>query len=945
MTLSGAGLGAVALYAGANGHPIVQVGNNTFRFLYTGAFAPGAVTATFAAGGWADTGGNQGGASTAGFSVIAPAQSFFIELSGGIILNAAGFTSSPLLQITADIKLEIDPVNLVFKLTFSGQMSVYGLGTVGATAGFFELDMSNGLSSAPQLWGVATLATNFSALRPYGINLYGTGTLQINTTQQVKTQTLTLAGLGPNGSNVTQTFTLQPLSFVVQLAGLASITPPGTSTPLVSLSGGFYLSINPGGLTVYATASLSYGVGPAQLTYGQATGLIIIQTGLTPGTNPGVAGYLTVGAGANLGLPGVGSLFSISGTVSVMFNTTLQDQAFKIPDAFLPLLKPGDPTTITIYGSAPGLGGGRNPNAPAGGQVYVTASIQAQITIGGALTLNGFVQISAAVDPQGNAVLQIVGAVGTQIPYLGSLSGQLNFSYYLSATDPSQNGVVGRVFLTLDASKIPGVSLSGDFVLEINTFSTAKTIQTFAVNQTTGPNGQTLFDGFQHDSAGNLVVASTMIETIGGFSLQMQGNLSIAGVATITGNVAFSLQLAGSDPGVSLIVNGQMSLAPIGSITLTDSGFRIDGQGLVARVALSIGAGVGGFGSGIGLGFSVTAVLSLNTTGKTQTLGTSTVAPGFDLNLQGTVDFLGFAQGSGSVDITIGPSGFQLMFGLQFALGPLDFTASGAAGVYGGSNPGMALSLNVSASANAEVFSITASGSLQINTTSVTELGIAPDSFSLALTGTVDLLKVIDFNASLNVFVGRDPQTGNEGYWYFNASASVSFFGLATLGGSIYLDANGNFQVSLSGQMTLGSSSFGLSGSFNFNVESRETIVNANPYYIFDLSGSASVSVNVFGISLAGVGLGFSFHAEGQGTVPITLSVEVSIHFLFFTVHKTASFTIGYLQLPAPVFLAGSGSGAPQTWSGSTSPRRSCSTSATSPSTATSAAPGPTTPT
>ena len=37
------------------------------------------------------------------------------------------------------------------------------------------------------------------------------------------------------------------------------------------------------------------------------------------------------------------SLFSASGSVTVMFNTTLQEQSFVIPDSFLPLLEPGDP--------------------------------------------------------------------------------------------------------------------------------------------------------------------------------------------------------------------------------------------------------------------------------------------------------------------------------------------------------------------------------------------------------------------------------------------------------------------------------------------------------------------------------------------------------------------------------------------------------------------------
>ena len=50
--------------------------------------------------------------------------------------------------------------------------------------------------------------------------------------------------------------------------------------------------------------------------------------------------------------------------------------------------------------AAPGLDGMRNPNAPTGGEVYVSATIQAEISIGGALTLTGFIQIQAGISAQ-----------------------------------------------------------------------------------------------------------------------------------------------------------------------------------------------------------------------------------------------------------------------------------------------------------------------------------------------------------------------------------------------------------------------------------------------------------------------------------------------------------------------------------------------------------------
>ena len=58
MTLSGPGLGTVTPVTGSGKYAVLQITANVFRFFYTGAFVPGQVTATFAAGGWADSAGN-----------------------------------------------------------------------------------------------------------------------------------------------------------------------------------------------------------------------------------------------------------------------------------------------------------------------------------------------------------------------------------------------------------------------------------------------------------------------------------------------------------------------------------------------------------------------------------------------------------------------------------------------------------------------------------------------------------------------------------------------------------------------------------------------------------------------------------------------------------------------------------------------------------------------
>src|SRR5205085_1554112 len=199
------------------------------------------------------------------------------------------------------------------------------------------------------------------------------------------------------------------------------------------------------------------------------------------------------------------------------------------------------------------------------------------------------------------ARLQVTGAVGTTIPYLGALSGQINLTLFLGP----HPGAVGRIFLTLQSNQIPGVQLQGDFLLELNTFATAQQIQTFKVNQ--DANG--MFGGFAHDARGNLVVTTTTIGAGPGFNLTSPCHIAI----------------------------------------------RIDSSDLVARVALSL---TNNFDKNVGLNFNASTTLSLNTTNTTQTLNGSSVPNGFDVLIQGSVTFAGFATTSGSVDLTLSNNAF-----------------------------------------------------------------------------------------------------------------------------------------------------------------------------------------------------------------------------------------------------------------------------------------------
>ncbi|MGB7961606.1 MAG: calcium-binding protein [Propionicimonas sp.] len=483
------------------------------------------------------------------------------------------------------------------------------------------------------------------------------------------------------------------------------------------------------------------------------------------------------------------------------------------------------------------------------------------------------------------------------------MTGVVNLAAYVGV----ETGIVGRIQLTVGSNAIPGVNFNGQFLLEINTFAAPRTIQTFGVQYQTIA-GVERFNGFKRDANHNLVVEDATLSITGGFRLLMGGEVKLLSTLTISGEV----QLEVSTSQIQLIINGTMDLNPIGTVTLSNTGFRLNADGLVARFDFSVGT----LGQSIGLGFTANAYMAINTTGTTQDFNGTSVAVGFRVRIDGSINLIDLASGQGSVDITISPAGFQLQFALGFTIGGLAFRADGGAAVVGGANPGFAMTLNVSAKADATVFSIDAAGTLQLNTSNATLLGIAPNSFLLRLTGTVSILKIITFDAALLVEV-------NGNAWHLSATASLKLFGLVGLSGSVSLWSNGSFDVSLHGYLQIGSSSFGIRGDFNFRVAS---ISRPDGTYYFSLSVSAEVKVRAFGFTLLGVGISASFavdtaNVSSGGRVKVELAINVRIKFLFWTFSKTAYFTLGYLQLPVPTYLAGnagSTQAAAQSWSGGT---------------------------
>src|SRR5690606_14685564 len=82
----------------------------------------------------------------------------------------------------------------------------------------------------------------------------------------------------------------------------------------------------------------------------------------------------------------------------------------------------------------------------------------------------------------------------------------------------------------LVASGIPGVRFDGEFLLELNTFSVTKQVETFLIDSGTGR--------FVRDANDKLVVGDVNVDS--GFRLKMRGSLNIADTITLNGEFSFS---------------------------------------------------------------------------------------------------------------------------------------------------------------------------------------------------------------------------------------------------------------------------------------------------------------------------------------------------------------------------------------------------------------------
>jgi hypothetical protein len=523
-----------------------------------------------------------------------------------------------------------------------------------------------------------------------------------------------------------RTYDLPPLSFELEVAGVAKLEvgPVGSRVTVFEISGGVLISFSPTRFEIFLTGG---GVLPQLLPGVQirATGLFIVSTDgqdddpttpADPNAIPGVAGMLKIevdgGLGDLLGIPSLNDILSISGEISLVFNTTRADQVFEVPEAIAAVLPADYPRLITIFEQRPLADGTARDTDPlyAGGEIYFTARVKAQIRLLGLVTLNGFVSISAGTG--GGGTRTIKGAVSAEIQYLGSLAGTIDMTV-IPDYDPDDSrslpnpGVIGRVTLALQAGGgIPGVDIQGSFLLEVNAFVVGDGPSTINTFLTTGEadnprhppvrrhQPQPAAARARSDDA-QFIFGNATIQK--GLLIRMQGAL-VVGPLEIRG--AFEFQITPDSLQVS--VAASVEVGPLGRVAI--GGFlRVDGEGLVLQATAAVQAD---FGRTFGLELVVTATFELNTSGRARTVsvlqanGTRediTVGSASSCALSGQVTFIDLVEADGSLTITLQSGVFALEFALTLTFGPITLDARGGAAIYSApdANPGLALALAV----------------------------------------------------------------------------------------------------------------------------------------------------------------------------------------------------------------------------------------------------------
>ncbi|MEI7701234.1 MAG: hypothetical protein WCK86_15650, partial [Planctomycetia bacterium] len=556
---------------------------NTWEFSYSGSLPDsGVVIISYLAGAWTDIDGNAGGAGSEEFRTFHQGSGLEIKIAGSLeyrlpfVVN--GVSSIYTVNGNAVFRSTADRVTL----DFDGSASMIYLGTIGATAGRFV--MLTSIDEGFQFWGVARIDLNLEKLQPLGIDADLFALLVINTSSSAKTETITLKGQAKDGSDLIDTYKLQPLLFGIEAAGDLSLhvgtglAGKPTGAELGKFSGAVSMEVSATGLTAFLKGDLQLGPADARLLQVSTTGVLSI-------TDDGLA--LDVQVGAEVGATGpLKDIFSFDVNGRLVLNTTSKEVEVGISNNLLEYLPDEYVASLPQSSSDPTRKAAKIPAGPPrknntyGDAVpYLVATLDGELVIGGVYTIEGstrFEIISTAMSVDISGFLDFAPIAGVAID--GSLQIRNN--------GVDDFGVVGALQLAAGLTFGP-VQLTAFAQVEMNSTATSASIDRHT---------------FDYDT--NSVSDETVTATLpaGTRRIFLDGNATIQNMVRFSGTYETLTERTTDSLTTIAYADGTMKLGPTGQDVLKldvtglfywhneDFAFRVSGDAGVNAVGLTIDA-------------------------------------------------------------------------------------------------------------------------------------------------------------------------------------------------------------------------------------------------------------------------------------------------------------------------------------------------------------------
>ena len=675
---------------------------------------------------------------------------FYISLDQAVAqISAAGALT---VSLTGSVTLTVTTSQL--KVDLSGDLNISYLGDVATAAGEIVVDYSTVTSSGsdPAIYGglVISTASGIEKLSSLGLTINGAATFELNSTGLAQTVYLPDPSAPQDSSKSTPLAISGAEIFDVVVAGTttgtyAQVTFEEGGATLLTMQGGFDLSINTTGLQMYAVINtLQIGPSGFDLTF-NGWGLLVVN-------DQGVAAELSLQAGASTSptgssssstetFGGSSSPVTLKASFMLIFNTTGADVTYTIPNT-LPGLPDGQGgntlRTLTIPGGPPQADGTAGAAGP-----YIVITGSGELDIVG-LTLNGFFRFEAA---ENNGAVQVslvvsmsvnLTAAGGDVTVLGALVvNDQGVQALLEVQGGNGTGVKNQDFGN-------GIVFSGTFQLAIN--STAGDLTSIAGVQLKDGNGNPITI-----SAGTsqVLVNGTLDLGVNGAGFSIQGTIiitsnkdgsttiSVSGVLTAEagGSTLLTMNADGvltSDPKGATGVAGELTLTTSGKIPLAGSGFSFNGSFYLV-VNTTMGS------QPVTVGTTTTTISAGPNGSTTGAIYVEVLASG---NMAFGTSSTGFLLNNGTFYLSISTNGLSVSATASLAIevnGTQLFsaTATGAMGIY---SSGFAASLEVQSSFSdpgGKYFYLGGDFTLQVNTTGVQQILTVVTS-----TGTSSLLTV-----------------------------------------------------------------------------------------------------------------------------------------------------------------------------------------------------------